>query len=454
MSTATRAGTRADRAPYDSGASQADSTTFLTIYLVVLYAIPSNRTIHALGSAGSVAVVWGLAGVMLWSLYRVQRSTSPTRPIVRPVRIALFLFLFAALVSYVAAMTRALPGDEVSTADTGMIRLAGWAGILLVASDGIPNIHRFLVLIRRCVTAGALVASLGLLQFVTKLSLVDLIPSPGLTVGDSYATLETRGGILRPAGTSNHPLEYGLILAVIFPVAITLALREKNRSWLARWAPPLLIVLALLLSGSRSAIIGLVAGSIVLIPTWSRSIRWGFALAAVAMVGVAYVASPRSITTLRYLFVSVGNDPSAASRSDSLGIVIEFFTRSPFFGRGFGTFLPQYRILDNQYFLLLIEVGLLGAILFVALITTAALSAGIAARGADDPLTQHVGFALVGSVVSGGILLALFDGLSFPQAAGTLFFFVGLCGAYWRLTRREDVVKDSADRPLFIADRH
>jgi O-antigen ligase len=440
MSSANRAVTRAVSAPHGRGADRADSTTFLTIYLVLLYAIPSNRSIHALGSAGSVAVVWGLAGVMLWSLYRVQRSTSPTPRISRPVRTALFLFLFAALASYAAAMTRALPGPEVSTADTGLIRLAGWAGILLIAADDIPNLHRFMVLIRRSVYAGTVLACLGLLQFVTKLSLVDAIPIPGLTVGDSYATLETRGGILRPAGTSNHPLEYGLILAMIFPIALTVALQEKNRSWLVRLAPPAVIVLALLLSGSRSAIIGLVAGSIVLIPTWSRAVRWGFALATIVMVGVAYAVSPRAITTLRYLFISVGEDPSAASRSNSLGIVIEFFRRNPVFGRGFGTFLPQYRILDNQYFLLLIEVGLLGAVLLVAMITTAAFCAGIAARSADDPLTQHVGFALVGTVVAGGTLLALFDGFSFPQAAGTLFFFVGVCGAYWRLSRREDVV--------------
>ncbi|CAN5118004.1 hypothetical protein BH09ACT2_BH09ACT2_09220 [soil metagenome] len=448
MSTATR-GTRALSAIGADRRDLADSVTFLTGYLVILYAIPSNRSIHALGSAGSVAVVWGLAGVLVWGLFRMLRSSRSVRAERSPLRLAVFIFLLACLGSYVAAMTRALPGTEVSTADTGMIRLVAWAGILLIASDGIPDMRRFMILLHRSVIAGTVLAVLGITQFITKLSIVDLIPIPGLTVGSSYSTLETRGGILRPSGTSNHPLEFGLILAMVFPVALTLALQEKKTAPVLRWLPPVLIVFALLVSGSRSSIIGLIAGAIVLIPTWSRSVRWGFAISTVAMVGVAYAVSPRAITTLRYLFVSIANDPSAASRAQSQGIVVDFFRRNPAFGRGFGTFLPEYRILDNQYFLLLIEVGLVGTLLFASMLLTAALSAGMATRRYADPVHQNVGFALVGSVVAGGILLALFDGLSFPQAAGTLFFFVGMCGAYWRLAGRENVLKNSVNRPMF-----
>lgn len=413
-----------------------DSVTFLSGYLVVLYGIPSNRSIHALGSAGSVAVVLGLLGFLLWCLFRIIRINAGNRRESSPVRTLLFFFILASLASYIAAMTRALPGNEVSTADTGMIRLIAWSGIVLLTIEGIPDLRRFMVLLHRCVIAGTAVAVLGITQFATKLSIVDLIPIPGLTVGSSYSTLETRGGILRPSGTSNHPLEFGLILAMIFPLALTLAIHNKKTPPIIRWLPPIVIVLALLLSGSRSSIIGLIVGALVLLPTWSRGIRVGFGAATVAMVGIAYAVSPRSITTLRYLFTAIANDPSANSRTASQGIVVDFFHRNPLFGRGFGTFLPEYRILDNQYLLLVIEIGLIGTLLFAGLIVVTVLSTGAATRSAEDALTRNVGFALASSVLSGGVLLALFDGLSFPQAAGTLFLILGLCGAYGRIVIR------------------
>jgi polysaccharide biosynthesis protein PslJ len=412
-----------------------DVVTFLTVYFVLLYAIPSNRVIASMGSAGSVSLVWAGGAAILWFLYYIQR-TGPSLPQhSHPVRTAAFVFLTAALLSYTVAMTRALPAEEVNTADTGLIRLVAWAGIMLMTIDGIGTFDRFLVLLRRLVAAGGILAGLGILQFVTRMSFIDLVTIPGLATGDGYALIETRGGLVRAAGTANHPLEYGLVLVMILPFALTLALHEKSRSALVRWLPVPAIVLALFLSGSRSALVGLLVAVVVLIPTWSAAVRWRIALAAVTLVAVVYVVSPRVITNLRYLFVAISDDPSVSSRTDSIGIVGRVFGLNPVFGRGYGTFLPQYRILDNEYLLLLLEVGVVGLAAFIALAGVAASSALLAGRRSRIPVIHDIGYALAGSVFAGGALLALFDGLSFPQAAGTLFVVFGLCGAYWRLHR-------------------
>ena len=49
----------------------------------------------------------------------------------------------------------------------------------------------------------------------------------------------------------------------------------------------------------------------------------------------------------------------------SYAIAGEFIGRAPIFGRGFSTFLPSYRILDNQYLGLLIETGIVGLVAFL-----------------------------------------------------------------------------------------
>ena len=250
--------------------------------------------------------------------------------------------------------------------------------------------------------------------------------------------METRGGLVRAAGTSTHPLEYALVLAMVFPIALTLALRETNRSAVTRWLPVGLILLALTLSGSRSALIGVVAGVVILIPTWSVAVRWRLAVSGAVLLGGVYALNPQVVNNMRYMFQSIFDDPSAASRSDSFGLFRELFLIFPILGRGFSTFQPQYRILDNQYLLFLLELGVVGLLAFLVLCGTAigsvlTTSRRTTAHPGSEPLIRDLGFALAGSIVAGAVLLALFDALAFPQSAGLLFLTLGLCGAYWRL---------------------
>jgi hypothetical protein len=420
-----------------------DAVTLLTVYVVLLYAVPSNRSIANLGTAGSLAVLWAAGLAILWLLVQVQLGA---RPLSRstPVRVAFSLFVVAVLISYLSAMTRAIPSDEVSVADTGLIRVIAWAGIVFIANDGISDLARLLTLARRMVTAGAVLATLGIVQFFTKASWLDLIPTPGLQPVTGYAAVEVRGGLVRSAGTAVHPLEFAMVLAMVLPLALTLALRERQRQAVWRWLPVLLIILGLALSGSRSALVGMFAGLIVLIPTWSARVRWRLALAAVAIVGVVYVISPRVVTNMRYMFLAVFDDPSVTSRSDSFALLWHLVGLNPMVGRGLGTFLPRYRILDNQYVLLLLEVGLVGLILFLVVGAASIVCAVTGANRSAHTASGDLGFALAGSVTAGLVALSLFDALSFPQSAGTLVLVFGLCGAYWRLTRSPaaDPVRD------------
>lgn len=414
-----------------------DTVAFLTVYLVLLYAVPSSRSLAVLGSAGSISVLWGLIAMVLWILYRLQRPAVPASHRLPRVRAAALVLFIAVLLSYVAAMTRAIPPSEVSTADTGLIRVVAWMGILIIATDGIPSVRRLLALLRRLVLAASALAALGLVQSITALSFVDQIPFPGLSVNSTYDSVETRGGLVRASGTANHPLEYGMVLTMVFPVAVTLALRDRKRRVFGRWAPVIVIGLAILLSGSRSALIGLAVGLLVLIPSWSARIRLGALGAGVVLTATAFVMSPQTITTVSYLFFAVADDPSAGSRSASVDIVVDFISRSPVFGRGFGTLLPEYRILDNQLFLLAIEIGVVGLLAFTALVALGVAETIVVARTSSVTLEREIGFALASSLVSGFVLLALFDGLSFPQSAGTLVLMIGVAGAYARLMKRD-----------------
>lgn len=414
-----------------------DAATVLTAYLAILVFIPSRLTIGPLGGAGSPALLIGLGAMAWWIYYQLQRSM-PTKSRAQPVRIAFFIMAAAFLMSYVVAMTRTINSAEASTANLGMLGLFAVGGILLVANDGIPTRSRFNVLVRRVVLTGGALATLGVIQFITGQSWVDKLTIPGLSLNQSLAGLSQRAGFNRPAGTALHPIEFGAVITMILPLAINLALTDRSRNALRRWFPVLAIALATVMSISRSALVGAVLGIIVLAVGWPPLIRrLAVLVTGVFAVGV-FVTIPGMVGTLTGLFTGIGDDTSASSRTGSYEIAAEFIHRSPVFGRGFSTFLPGYRILDNEYLLLMIEVGVVGLACFIGLLTTAFFCARFVRRFGADAATRQMGQAFAASVSVGVTGFALFDGFSFPMSSGMLFLIVGLCGAFLRLVRQND----------------
>lgn len=413
----------------------ADGATFLTIYIALIVAIPSRLQVPALGGAGSPASILGLAGLGWWLWHQIHRTerTSVPRPLLK---IAMGVFLAAIAASYVAGMARPIGSDEASTADLALIGALSWLGVVLIANDGVPTLNRLSTVLRRLALAGGVLGTLGIVQFVTRQPLVDHIVIPGLAENQALIAVLARDGFARPAGTAIHPIEFGVVLAMLLPIALTVALSRGPRSALRRWFPVAAIAVSIVLSISRSAIIGALVGILVLAPTWTRVDRRRILGGTVALLPVVFLTVPGMLGTLAGLFTGIGSDSSALSRTESYGIAWEFFQRAPILGRGFGTFLPRYRIFDNQYLLLLVEVGVVGLLATLGLLGTAVVAARRARRLATDPPTKAEAQALAAAVAVGACSLAFFDAFSFPMASGVLFLLVGLTGGLHRVTAK------------------
>jgi O-antigen ligase len=424
-----------------------DAVSLLSFYLLLLIAIPSRLTVAPLGAAGSPAQLVGLLALVWWLFYEIQRTTvGPLGP--QSVRTMYVFLACAVLASYIASMSRPIDGTESSMADFGLVATAGWGGILLLANDGIGSMARFDVLMRRLAFAGGAIATLGIIQFATGASYVDQISIPGLRPNIPLHGVEIRNGFNRPAGTAIHPIEFGSVIAMILPIALTLALNDRSRGWLRRWYPIGAIGIAAALSISRSALIATFVGLVLLGVSWDRRRRLVATAVVLVFGGVLFMTVPGLLGTLTALFTGIGDDSSAESRSGSYGLAFEIVGRSPFVGRGLFTFLPRYRILDNQYLGLLIEVGVIGLAMFLALIVTAAWCARAVRLHSTDPATRQLGQALVASIGAGASGLALFDGFSFPMSAGLFFLVLGLAGGAWRLERAEHPDVANPDRGL------
>ncbi|WP_104091150.1 O-antigen ligase [Arthrobacter sp. GMC3] len=409
-----------------------DAVTFLTIYLFLFTAIPSNLTIPALGSIGRLSVLWGLFGIIWWAFYRAQLTIPITRR-ANPVKIVLLIFLSMLALSYAIANLRGIPTDSATTADSSLLRLASWAGVALVAMDGIRGRDRLHTLLRRMAVAGALMALLGIAQFITKQSLVDAISLPGFAVSDDTGNVQVRGDFTRAAGTARHPLEYASMLCATLPLALGLIATDKHKSiWRRTW-PALVITIAVVLSVSRSALIGVFVSLLLFAPGVPKRYRLRAVAGGIVLVVIMAFAVPGLMGTVRGMFLSIDDDPSALSRTNSRSAAILIALRNPFFGQGFGTFQPWELVMDNQYLTLFIDGGFLGVLALLTLVVTAMVCAWSIARKSTDAAWRIQGFALAAGVGGVSVMFAFFDGFAFPITSGILFLLLGIIGAMARL---------------------
>lgn len=406
-----------------------DAVTMLTIYVVLLYAFPSSLAISLLGSYGRPQFLWGLVLLGWWILSRLQTSGLAVRAVSQPVRIALGVFIVICLLSFAHAMLRGQPFDQISPAVSAVARVLSWTGVALVAMDGIRTMDELMTMIRRIALAGGLLAALGLAQFLTDLPLIDFMSSlPGFT-GDAGG-IDSRGGFVRAAGTATHPLEYATAISVALPLSIACAIvgvggHTRLRWWLSVGA----IALASFLAVSRSAVIGFIVAVFAVIPGLPRRYRpTVIGVVSIASLG-AMVAVPGLYGTILGMFLGIGTDPSAQSRTAGMDLAPTFMSSSPLLGAGIGTFLPRYYIFDNQWIQMAVEIGALGFAAFAALLACAVWSAWRASRQSKHEDLQVVGRSLTACIVTIGVLFALFDGLAFPISAGTTFLVIGLCAA-------------------------
>ena len=324
--------------------------------------------------------------------------------------------------------------------------MISWSGTFLIAHDGLDTLSDLRTILRRIAFSGGVLALLGLLKRSPDRPGSTACRSPGSST--QVAGTFDRGGFPRPAGTSVHPIEFGVRVAVLFPIALHVAFYDKERPLLVRWFPAATIGALVPLTSSRSAYLGVIVGTLICMVGWEAQRRWRMLGVAGVGVGAMLVVTPNLLNSIFRLFWGASDDPSVSSRTGSFDLAAEFVERAPILGRGLGTFLPKYRIFDDQYLLLLVTVGVLGTLGFLALAVVAIRTLLRVRSRTEDPAMKDLTICLAASIVVGFVSLALFDAFAFPQTMGILFLLLGLAGSVGRLAVIRQVGAPSdADRP-------
>ena len=408
----------------------ADARGLLVFFMFLLFMIPARLVIGAMGAPGSPAALFSL-GLLIWWLAGQILDHDWNSPGRHPIRLMVMVFTVAALASYIVGTIRGLPEIEASGADRGMLSILGWVGLCLVACDGLKSresIDRLLQILTYLVS---FVAFLGIIQFVTHFDISNYITIPGLTANGTLNTTADRSGFLRVSATTSHPIEFGVMVSCIYPLALHYALDDPRASKFVRWLVVAILTIAIPLSVSRSAILGLTVAMIILLISWPSSRRWMALLVTPLILAAMRVTMPGLLGTLFSGFTH--QDDSIKGRTDDYAVIGAYIDRSPFVGTGFGTFIPKTNIiLDNQYLGSTVEMGYIGSgILILVMLVGFATARGIVRR-APDPATRSLGVSLSASVLVLAVTFVTFDGLGFPIAAALLFLLLGVTGALWR----------------------
>ncbi|NUT98333.1 MAG: O-antigen ligase family protein, partial [Saccharothrix sp.] len=342
---------------------RADGATLVCVYLLALLIIPARLVLSFVPMTLPPALVVALLLGVLWLSAQMVDTLGMGKGR-NLVRTAIGLYLAAHLATYAVATRRWLPTDELTVADSSIVRITATIALAVFICDAVRTRERLDKVLRLILVCAAVIAFVGLVQFGLGVDLASYVSIPGLRAQENgYAVMESRSIFRRPTGTTNHPIEYGLICAMAVPLGAHFVFRARDEGTpYVRW----LVCLALCGLGamtalSRTAILGMTVAGIIMVITLPRRQRITAALVGGGFFLGAAVAVPGLFGTLRGMFSNIEDDPSVKARTADYAAASEQIDLNPLLGRGFGTFLPtKYTILDNQFLLTLIENGYLG----------------------------------------------------------------------------------------------
>jgi O-antigen ligase len=288
-----------------------------------------------------------------------------------------------------------------------------------------------------------IVAFIGLLQFAAGVDLTKYLAIPGLRpVTDDGFVLE-RAAFRRPAGTTGHPIEFGVVCAIGVPFAAHYAYRAKEAGLKAGkwWLCLGIIAGGAMVSLSRSAILGLCLGGVVLMIGWPGRRRVQALIAAAGFLVVLRMVVPGLIGTLYSLFDNIGDDPSIEGRTDDYASAGKQIAKHFLLGRGNGTYLSEkYGPLDNQYLGTLVQNGYIGLICLIFLFLAGMYAAARVRVISPDPAIRDLALTLIAAQSIVALGAATFDLLWFSTATGLTFVLVGASGALLRVTKSHSPV--------------
>jgi hypothetical protein len=239
-------------------------------------------------------------------------------------------------------------------------------------------------------------------------------------------------------GSTAHPLELATLLGMMVPFALVGILDAR------KWRTKLLYggALAVLMAGAlatqrKTSVIAPLAGVLVILAYRPHGVVRQLIPIGIALVVIVQVAAPGVLWSLwsqlnPSRITSVESSKDRASDYDGVWPDISSHL---LLGRGFQSYDGlKYRILDNEYLATIIGIGLIGLVVYIAILVATMTAAHGTIRG-PDPRRARYALAASATVAVLATATFLFNVLAFPHVPYLFFFIAGLVVALRREAR-------------------
>lgn len=376
------------------------------------------------------------AVVGIWAL---RFATGQQRTIVTtPLTIPLIVFMLVALFSFIFGLSN---GPLTPTLIRRFAELMLSLGFVLVVIDYCRDWARLERLVKVLILVGAAAALLGIVLWLipeeTANAALNALQRLGYPGGWVIRYIEENPELAeRAIGTSVDPNSFGgLLLLVGALIAPQVATQKSLLSRPVIISALGLVGLALVLTFSRGAMVGLAAGFFfVAVARYRRLIPY------MMVVGLLFLLLPFSQGYVsRFVAGIQGQDLATQMRFGEYADALTLIARYPLFGVGFAGSpdIDVYLGVANVYLTIGQQMGFLGLLAFLAIVV-ALLTYAIANRRyfRDNRKQDAIWLGLHAAVV-GGLVAGIFDhylfNTEFHHAVTIFWFIVGMAAAATRL---------------------
>ena len=242
---------------------------------------------------------------------------------------------------------------------------------------------------------------------------------------DGYGRIDT-------FGPTDHGLAITTMLAMVLPFAVLRVSDQQTRGRKILLGVAVALILAAGFATLRktSGIAPLVALA-VLVAYRPRQMAKLAPLGLVLVIAIHFI-TPAALGSVFDQFTGGFFEAGTTQgRTADYEAVSPDVAKNPVLGRGYGSIVPErddtYRILDNEYLGLLVQMGFLGVAAYLAMIAAALALAHRTIKRGPTPTRRSIALAAAGGFAAFGVASTLFDVFSFPQVPYLFFFIAGMC---------------------------
>lgn len=374
--------------------------------------------------------------LLAWLYWAIQRG----RPVVgSALNFPIMIYMGLALASFVLGLTYSISPDRLRLFLKSLNSIIFFFSVLNCVRT-VTQLRRAVEALLVCGAGAALIAVVfQYLPSDTTIRILSALGPLGYPTGADVLRPIADTNILRAIGTSVDPNVLGGLLMLTSSLFVGQLLSTAPVIPRKALLPMMVVVLAaLILTGSRSAFGGAVVGAVVVGTFRDRRLLLVLAAGAVSLFFL-----PRDWEFVSRLFAGISfQDRASQMRLGEYKDALNLIAMYPWFGIGFGDppSINLYLGVSSMYLMIGQEMGLLGLASFIAILGVLAWQLLVGLHEVKEEVTKGMLLSLTAAVTAAaaaGLLDHYFVNIVFPHMIAVFWLYAGLATVAARLARAQ-----------------